>query len=114
MDHRGHDGSSWTPSSHTFEISPAAPFTTLDGKYDEPSQAQRSVERLRSKTLQLLESGYWDYFSKLRDKPAVRTVIDMTHGHDLRNPTRGQTSAKFLNGCFGLFVIIIMKLVGQF
>ena len=36
-DRRGHDGSSWTPLSHTSEIFLAAPFTTLDGKYDESS-----------------------------------------------------------------------------
>ena len=33
-DRRGHDGQSWTPSSHTYEISSAALFTTLDGMYD--------------------------------------------------------------------------------
>ena len=33
-DRRGHDGPSWTPSSHTYAISSAALFTTLDGKYD--------------------------------------------------------------------------------
>ena len=33
-------------------------FITLDGKYDGPSEAQRSVNGLRSKTLQLLEYGY--------------------------------------------------------
>ena len=36
-DHRGHEGLSWTPSSHTCEISSAALFITLDGKYDGPS-----------------------------------------------------------------------------
>ena len=34
---RGHDGPSWTPSSHTCAISFAALFITLDGKYDGPS-----------------------------------------------------------------------------
>ena len=36
-DRRGHDGSSWTSSSHTCAISSAALFITLDGKYDRPS-----------------------------------------------------------------------------
>ena len=36
-DRRGHDGPSWTPSSHTYAISPADLFITLDGKYDGPS-----------------------------------------------------------------------------
>ena len=36
-DRRGHDGPSWTPSSHTCEISSAALFITLDGKYEGPS-----------------------------------------------------------------------------
>ena len=64
-------------------------FITLDGKYDGPSQAQRSVEGLRYKTLQLLEYGYWDYFSELHDESAGRTVIDTTDRHKLRNPTLG-------------------------
>ena len=92
MDRRGLDGPSWTLSSHTYAISSAALFITLDGKYDGPSQAQRSVEGLRSKTLQLLEYGYWDYFSELHDEPAGETVIDTTNRHKLRNPTLDQTS----------------------
>ena len=91
-DLHGHDGPSWTPSSHTCAISSTALFITLDSKYDGPSQAQRSIEGLRSKTLQLLENGYWDYFSELHDEPAGRTVIDTTNRHKLRNPTLGQTS----------------------
>ncbi|TMW96775.1 hypothetical protein EJD97_006798, partial [Solanum chilense] len=84
-------GPSWTPSSHTYAFSFAALFTTLDGKYDEPSYAQRSVEGLRFKTLQLLESGYWNYFSELHDEPAGRTVIAKTDRHKLHNITIGQT-----------------------
>ena len=38
-DCRGHEGPSWTPSSHTCAISSATLFIPLDGKYDEPSQA---------------------------------------------------------------------------
>ena len=54
-----------------------------------PSTAQRSVEGLRSKTLQLFEYGYWDYFSELHDEPAGWTVIDTTDRHKLRNATLG-------------------------
>ena len=39
-----------------------------------------------SKTLQLLESRYWDHFSDLYDKPAGRTVKATTDRHKLRNP----------------------------
>ena len=46
----------------------------------------------RSKTLQLLEYGYWDYFSEFHDEPAGRIVIDTTDRHKLCNPTLGQTS----------------------
>ena len=56
-DHRGHDGPSWTPSSHTYAISSNTLFITLDGSYDGPSLAQQSVEGLRFKTLELLEYG---------------------------------------------------------
>ena len=37
MDRLGHDGPSWTPSSHSYAISSTALFITLDGKYDGPS-----------------------------------------------------------------------------
>ena len=36
-DHRGHNGPSGTPSSHTYAIYSAALFIPLDGKYDGPS-----------------------------------------------------------------------------
>ena len=42
---------------------------------------------LRSKTLELLEYGYWGYFSDLHDEPAGRTVIAMMDRHNLCNPT---------------------------
>ena len=96
-DRHGHDGPSWTPSSHTCAISFAALFITLDGRYDGSSQAQRSVEGLRSKTLKLLEFGYWDYFSDHHDEPAGRTIIATTVCHALRNPTLGQTSPSSFN-----------------
>ncbi|TMW97921.1 hypothetical protein EJD97_004784, partial [Solanum chilense] len=98
-DRRGHDGSSWTPSSHTCAISSAALFITLDDRYDGSSQAQRSVEGLRSKTLKLLEFGYWDYFFELHDEPAGWTIMDTTVRHTLRNPTLGQTSPSSFSSC---------------
>ena len=86
MDHRDHDGPSWTQSSHTCAISSTALFIPLDGKNDGPSQAQRSLEGLRSKTLQLLESGYWitslNFTTNLQDGPSKprRTVTSfVTH-----------------------------------
>ena len=91
-DHRGHDGPQWTPSSHTCAISSASLSITLDGIYDGLSQAQRSVEDLRSKTLKLLEFGYWDYFFELHDELAGRAVMATTVHHALRNPTIGQNS----------------------
>ena len=36
-DRLGHDGPSWTPTSHTCAIFFGALFITLDGKYDGPS-----------------------------------------------------------------------------
>ena len=98
-DRRGHDGPSWTPSSHTCAISSIALFITLDGKYEGQSQAHRSVEGLRFKALKLLEYGYWDYFSELHDEPAGRTVIDTTDHHGLRNSTLGQTSPSSFSSC---------------
>ncbi|TMW90793.1 hypothetical protein EJD97_015203, partial [Solanum chilense] len=75
-----------------FSNSSEALFITLDGRYDGSSQAERSVEGLRSITLKLLEFGYWEYFSDLHDKPARRTVMATTVRHALRSPTLGQTS----------------------
>ncbi|TMW89036.1 hypothetical protein EJD97_017730, partial [Solanum chilense] len=92
MDRCGHDGLSWTPSSHTYAISSAALFITLDGRYDGSSQAQRSVGGIRSITFELLEFWYWDYFSDLHEEPAGRTVMDTTVRHAFRNPTLCQTS----------------------
>ena len=71
------------------EISSASLFITLDGRYDGSLAAQRSVEGLRSKTLELLEYWYWDYFSDLHDEPAGRTVMATTVRHAFRNPTLG-------------------------
>ncbi|TMX03039.1 hypothetical protein EJD97_018675 [Solanum chilense] len=91
-DRRGHDGPSWTPSYNTCAISYGAFLITLDGRYDGSSKAQLSVESLRSKTLKLLEFGYWDYFFELHDEPAGRAVMSMIVLHALRYPTLGQNS----------------------
>ncbi|TMW96354.1 hypothetical protein EJD97_007503, partial [Solanum chilense] len=80
-------------------VSSAALFITLDGRYDRFSLAQRSVEGLRSKTLELLEYGYWNYFSELHDEHAGRTVMDTTVRHAFRNPTLGQTSPSSFSSC---------------
>ena len=70
-----------------FANSSAALFITLDCRYDGSSQAQRSVEGLRSITLKLLEFGYWDYFSDHQDELAGRMVMATMIRHALRNPT---------------------------
>ena len=98
-DRHGHDGPSWTPSSHTCAISSAALLITLDGKYEGSSQAQWSVEGLRFKILKFLEYGYWDYFSAIHDEPAEWTIIDTTVRHAFRNPTLGQTSPSSFSSC---------------
>ena len=98
-DCRGHDGPSLIPSSHTCAISSAAPVITLDSRYDGSSQAQWSVEGLCSKTLELLEFGYWEYISDLHDEPAGRTVMTTTVCHALRNSTLGQNSPSSFSSC---------------
>ena len=98
-DLRGHDGPSWILSSHTYANSSAALFITLDGRYDGLLRARWSVEGLRSKTLEHLEYGYWDYFSELYDEPAGRTVMDTMVCHTFRNPTFGQTSPSSFRSC---------------
>ncbi|TMW95290.1 hypothetical protein EJD97_009121 [Solanum chilense] len=80
-----------------FANSSAALFIILDGRYDESSQAQRSVDDLSSITLKLLKCGYRDYFSDLHDEAARRTVMAATVRHTLRNPTLGQTTASSFN-----------------
>ena len=63
-----------TTVRHTRKISSAPLFITLDGGYDGSSQAQRSVEGLRSKTLELLEFGYWTtsliFMTNQQDRPS--------------------------------------------
>ncbi|TMW80543.1 hypothetical protein EJD97_018558 [Solanum chilense] len=97
------DGSSWSRWAVMdfvvpyFENSSTILFIILDGRYDGSSQAQWSVEGLCSITLELLEFGYWDYFSDLHDEPTGRTVMATTVRHALRNPTLGQTSPCFFS-----------------
>ncbi|TMW83005.1 hypothetical protein EJD97_003368, partial [Solanum chilense] len=81
------------------EISSAALFITLDGRYDGFLRAQRSVEGLHSKTLKHFEYGYWGYFSDLHDEPTGRTVMATTVCHVFRNPTLGQTSPSSFSSC---------------
>ncbi|TMX02375.1 hypothetical protein EJD97_021832, partial [Solanum chilense] len=81
------------------QFSSAALFITLDGRYDGSLRAQRSVEGLRSKTLELLEYGYWGYFSDLHDEPAGRTDMGTRVRHAFRNPTLGQTSPSSFSSC---------------
>ncbi|TMW91752.1 hypothetical protein EJD97_013934, partial [Solanum chilense] len=99
MGHRGHNGSSWSPSPHTCIISSASLFITLDGRYAGLSQTQLSVRGLRSITLELLEFGEWDYFSDFHDEPAGRTVMATMVRHTLHNPTLGQTSPSSFSSC---------------
>ena len=93
-----HDESSWLQWAVMDSVVPyfansfATLFITLDGKYDGSSQAQWSVEGLRSITLKLLEFWYWDYFSNHHDEPVGRSVMATTVSHALRNPTLGHTS----------------------
>ena len=98
-DRRGHDGPSWTPSSHTWWNFFCCSLHYPRWQYDRSLRAQRSVEGLRSKTLELLEYGYWGYFSDLHDEPAGRTVMATTVRHVFRNPTLGQTSPSSFSSC---------------
>ena len=83
MDRRGHEGPSWTLSSHTCSISSTSLFITLDDRYDGLSQAQWSVGGLRSITLELLEFGYWTtsliFMTNKQDGPS-RLRQSVTHG----------------------------------
>ena len=98
-DCRGHDGLSWTPSSHTCAISSAAllhyprrqVWRTITG-----TTVRRGPSFQNTSTL-----GIWvlDYFSELHDEPAGRTVIDTTDRQKLRNPTLGQTSPSSFSIC---------------
>ena len=73
-------------------ISSTALFITLDGRYDRSLRAQRSVEGLRSKTLELLEYGYWAtsliFMTNLHDGPSWlrRSVTFSVTPHLVRFP----------------------------
>ena len=91
-DRRGHNGPSWTPSSHTCSISFDALFIILDSRYDGYSLAQRYVEGLRSKTLELLKYGYWTtsliFMTNPQHRPAWirRSVTLSVTSHLVRLP----------------------------
>ena len=57
-----------------FDNSSTDLFITLDGRYDGSSQAQQSIEGLRSITLELLEFGYWTtsliFMTNQQDEPS--------------------------------------------
>jgi len=89
---RGHNRPSWIPSPHTFAISSGALFITLEGRYDRSSEAQRSSEGLRSKTLELLKYGYWTtsliFMTNPQHRPAWirRSVTLSVTSHLVRLP----------------------------
>ena len=74
------------------QFSSAALFITLDGRYDGSLWVQRSVEGLRSKTLELLEYRYWDtsliFMTNLQDGPSWlrRSVTFSLTPHLVRLP----------------------------
>ena len=74
-------------------------FITLDGRYDGSSHAQWSIEGVRSKTLELLEFGYLDYFSDFHDEPAGWTVMATIVRQLLCNPTLGKNSPSSFSSC---------------
>ena len=81
-----------TTVRHTRKISSAPLFITLDGRYDGSSQTQRSVEGLRSITLELLEFGYWTtsliITTNQQDEPSWlrRSVTHFVTSHLVRLP----------------------------
>ena len=99
MDRRSHDGPSWTPSSHTCAISSSALFITLDDRYGGSSSAQRYVGGLRSKTLELLEFGYWttslNFMTNQQDGPSwLRwSVMHCVTPHLVRHPHLSSAAA---------------------
>ena len=98
-DRHGHDGPSWTPSSHTYAISSAAllhypwwkVWWTVIG-----TMVRRGSSFQNNWIL-----GIWvlDYFSELYDEPVGRAVMATTVRHALRNPTLGQTSPSSFSSC---------------
>ena len=74
------------------EISSASLFIILDDRYDGSLRAQQSIEDLRSKTLELLEYGYWTtsliFMTNLQDAPSWlrRSVTLSVTPHLVRLP----------------------------
>ena len=74
------------------QFSSAALFITLDGRYDGSLRAQRSVEGLHSKTLELLKYGYWAtsliFMTNLQDGPSFirRSVMLSITPHFVKIP----------------------------
>ena len=96
-DRRGHDGPSWTPSSHTW-----CNFFCCSFHYP-----RRQVWRIVTGTTVRRGSPFqntwtfeiWvlDYFSNIHDEPAGRTVMAMTVRHALRYHTLGHTFPSSFN-----------------
>ena len=94
-DCHGHDGPSWTPSSHTYAISSAAllhyprrqVWRTVIGATVCRGPSFQNTSTLGIWVLgSLLWTSWW-------------TVIDTTGRHKLRNPTLGQTSPSSFSSC---------------
>ncbi|TMW84210.1 hypothetical protein EJD97_025612, partial [Solanum chilense] len=81
------------------EISSGAFFISLDERYDGSLRARRSVEGLRSKTLELLEYGYWAtsliFMTNLQDRPSWlrRSITFSVTPHLVRLPYLPSTAA---------------------
>ena len=95
------DGSSWSRRTVMDSVVPylaiyfAALFIPLDGQYDGPSQAQRSIEGLRSKTLFIENKNLINFMTILQDGPSQtrRTVIDSVTPHLVRLPHLSSAAA---------------------
>ncbi|TMW99993.1 hypothetical protein EJD97_001558, partial [Solanum chilense] len=83
------------------ENSSSSIIITLDDRHDGSSQAQWSVEGLRSITLKLLEFGYKDYFSNHYNKLAGQIIMATTIRHELCNCTLFQTSSSSFASSLG-------------
>ena len=81
-DRHRHDGPSWTPSSHTWQIIlllSSLPLTT------------GMTDRHRH--------NFFNYFFDLHDESVGRTIMSTTVRHALRNPTLGQTFPSSFRSC---------------
>ena len=65
--------------------------------HDGPSQTLQGIESLNSVT-----------------EEAGRTIVGTTNRHKLRNPRLGRIFVKCFKGRFGLFLLIIIKLVVEY